>query len=73
MAATLAIIAQASAGDTDYCSDEEDEAVWKKLCEDLREGASALNKAIRANDQDKAKAEFKALTKSCDDCHDKFR
>lgn len=73
MAATLAIIAQASAGDTDYCSDQEDEATWRELCGELRDGAAALNQAIRDNDQEKAKQKLKALSKSCDACHEQFR
>ena len=72
-AATLAAIAQASLADTDYCSDEEEEAEWRKACILMRDAAGAVNDAVHQRDQAAAKTALAQLAKSCDVCHHTFR
>ena len=72
-AATLAAISQASMYDTDYCSDEEDEKKWRKICADMRDAAADVNRAVRAGDQETAKIGLAKLAETCDACHDDFR
>ena len=72
-AVTLAAIAQASMLDTNYCSDEEDEKAWQKICADMRDSCADVYKALLKKDQDAAKAANKKVVETCDACHEKFR
>lgn len=72
-AIALAAIAQASITHTDYCSDEEDEKEWKKICEEMRDACADIYKALMAKDQNKAKEGNARVVKTCDACHHKFR
>ena len=72
-AVTLAAIAQASMMDTGYCSDEEDEKAWKKICADMRDACADVYRALMAGDQEKAKAGNAKVVETCDACHHKFR
>ncbi len=72
-AVTLAAIAQASLIDTSYCGDEEDEKEWQKICADMRDASAEVYKALRAKNQDRAKAGIAKIVKTCDACHHRFR
>lgn len=71
-AATLAAIAQASAADTSYCADKEDEAQWKKFCAELRDAAAKVNAQVRKGNQEAAVQGLGRIAKSCDACHHAF-
>lgn len=71
--ATLAAIAQASVHNVDYASDDEEAALWRKISADFRDASGAVNKAVRAKDQDAAKKALAEVVKSCDACHEVFR
>ncbi len=73
LAAALAAIAQVSAFDDTYCSDEADEAKWVKYCVEMRDAAGGVNMAIHRGDQEGAKSMLKTMTRACDDCHAHFR
>jgi len=72
-AAALAAVAQAASIDDSYCEDEAAFAKWKKLCNEMRDGAAEVSAALNAKDQDKAQAAMAKIVKSCDACHDDFR
>ncbi len=72
-AAALAAVAQASLVDDSYCGDEEDFAKWQKLCAEMRDGAAAAARAVRAGDQEEAKRQAANIVKTCDACHEDFR
>lgn len=72
-AVTLAAIAQASMLDTTYCGDEDDEMEWQRICAEMRDAAAQVYKALRAKDQEKAKAGAERIAKTCDACHHRFR
>jgi len=72
-AATLAAIAQASLFDTNYCIDEEGEALWKEICAEMRDAAAATGAAVRRKDQEAAQAGLARLVETCDRCHHAFR
>ncbi len=73
LAATLAALAQASAWNTLYCDNEEEEVLWCQMCEELRDSAAEVNIAVRALDQAAAKHAMKRIVASCDRCHHRFR
>lgn len=73
LAAALAAIAQVSALDDTYCSDEADEAKWVKYCVEMRDAAGGVNAAIHRGDQDGAKSMLKTMMRACDECHEHFR
>ena len=73
LSATLAALAQASAIDSQYCSDEEEEGLWYSICSEMRDSAASVNAAVRNKDQAGAKAALARLVTSCDKCHDQFR
>ena len=73
LAATLAALAQASSLDTGYCSDQEEEVLWREICAQLRDSAAEVNAAVRAGDQEAAKAALAKSVQSCDACHHRFR
>ena len=73
LSATLAALAQASAIDTQYCSDEEEESLWYAICGEMRDSAASVNAAVRNEDQAGAKAALAKLVTSCDKCHHRFR
>lgn len=72
-ASTLAAIAEVSAYDESYVGDDEEKALWMKICFEMRDASAAVAKATRAGDQETAKKELDRLVKTCDDCHLKFR
>jgi len=72
-AATLAAIAQATANDTIYCSDKEDEAEWMKISTALRDAAAEVNVAVRRGDQEAATEALGRVVVTCDACHHRFR
>jgi hypothetical protein len=72
-ATTLAAIAHVSMYCLDYCGDEEDEALWKKVCADMRDAAIQVRVAVRRNDKESAVAGLAKLVETCDACHDTFR
>ena len=71
--ATLAAIAQATANDTIYCSDKEDEAEWTKISHSMRDAAAEVNAAVRRGDQEAATAALARVVLTCDECHHRFR
>jgi hypothetical protein len=73
LATTLAVIAQASIPDADYCADDEAHEEWKTICADMRDAAAEVLQAIREKDQNAAKAGLERIVKTCDACHDEFR
>jgi hypothetical protein len=73
LAATLAVIAEASSYNTDYCEDAKAEAKWRKICADMRDAAATVNVAIRKGDQETAKTGLAKLVTTCDACHHEFR
>ena len=70
---TLAAIAHVSMMNTDYCSDDDDEKEWKKICVDMRDACTEVYKALMANDQKKAEAGNARVVETCDACHERFR
>ena len=72
-AVTLAAIAHASMMDTNYCSDEAEEKVWKKICADMRDSLVGVSKALLKKNQDAAKKANAKVVETCDACHHKFR
>ena len=73
LAATVAALAQASACDTAYCSDAEEEQLWAEMCEEMRDSAAQVNIAVRQLDQAAAKKAMDQVIQSCDRCHHRFR
>jgi hypothetical protein len=73
LATTLAALAQASARDTLYCENTEEEVLWCQMCEELRDSAAQVNAAVRALDQAAAKHAMQRIVVSCDRCHHQFR
>lgn len=71
--ATLAAIAQASLLDTAWVKSPEDIAAWTSFCVQMRDAAGEVNAGIHALDQGRVAAGMKQMTRSCDDCHAKFR
>jgi hypothetical protein len=69
---TLAVIAQGVIPDTSAVKKPGEEEKWYKLCVDMRDTASALNKAIRAGSQTDAGTLAATLNQNCDDCHTIF-
>lgn len=72
-AATLAAMAHVSMFDTDYCIDEEGEALWRAICAEMRDAAASTATAVRQKDQEAAKAGLVRLVETCDRCHHAFR
>jgi hypothetical protein len=72
-AVTLAAIAQASLVDTNYCSDEEGEKEWQRICAEMRDACAVVLDAVQNKDQAKATAALEKIVQSCDACHHKFR
>lgn len=72
-ASTLAAIAEVSAYDESYTSDDDEKSLWMKICFEMRDASAAVATATRAGDQETAKKELDRLVKTCDDCHHKFR
>jgi len=70
--ATLAVIAQGSMADTSAAKTPEQEKQWYKFCEEMRENAAAVNKAVRKADLAATTKAVEVLTKSCDNCHEVF-
>lgn len=72
-AATLAAMAHVSMFDTDYCIDEEGEALWRTICAEMRDAAAATATAVRQKDQEAAQVGLARLVETCDRCHHAFR
>ncbi|MFO0916374.1 MAG: hypothetical protein U0795_25680 [Pirellulales bacterium] len=73
LAATLAAIAQASSVDFDYCSGDEDQQEWRKICLEMRDACAAVNEAVRQKNQDAATKGLEQIVATCDACHHRFR
>ena len=73
LAATLAALAHVSALDTSYCESEEDEELWRAICDQMRDSAAHVNIAVRAIDQTAARRGLDQLVETCDECHHRFR
>jgi hypothetical protein len=73
LATTLAAIAHASAFDTAYCSNKEQESTWVRICAEMRSAAAEVQFAVRRKDQSAAKVGLDKLVKTCDACHADFR
>ena len=71
--ASLAAIAQASRLDTDWVKSPEEAAQWRQFCVEMRDAAGDVNADVHTQDSQRVAAGMKALTKSCDDCHARFR
>ncbi len=72
-AATLAAIAQAVAYDDEVAKEPADAALWRTLCEQMRDAAAEVNAAIHAGSAERAQAGMQRLAQNCDACHEKFR
>lgn len=72
-AATLAAIAEVSAYDDSYVTDDSDKPKWQEICFEMRDASAAVAKATRAGDKDTAVKELDRLVKTCDACHHAFR
>lgn len=72
-AATLAVIAQATAFDTHEVKNPADVDKWYQYSNEWRDAAAELNSAAHAKDQAKADAAHKRMLKSCEACHAEFR
>lgn len=72
-AVTLAAISHAAMMDTNYCSDEDDEKVWKKICGEMRDSSVDVYKALMKTDQDSAKEASARVVATCTPCHDQFK
>ena len=70
--AALVAIGQGSMANADETEAPDQVAAWYKYCVQMRDSASALNKAVHDEDEDAAKAAMEALQQSCDDCHAVF-
>ena len=70
--AALVAIGQGSMPNADETEAPDKVAEWYKFCIQMRDSASALNKAAHANDEAAAETAMKALQQSCDDCHAVF-
>lgn len=70
--AVLAAIAQGSMPLAEETEKPNEAEKWYAHCAQMRQAASDLNKAIRAQDEDAAAKGVKVLTQSCDDCHAVF-
>ena len=71
--ALLAVIAQAAIADTHEVKDPADLPKWYQWCEDMREAAAGVNRAVKAKDPAAADAAAKRLMQSCDECHAVFQ
>jgi len=69
---TLAVIAQGSMADTSETKSEDQVAKWFGFCVQMRDAATALNKAVEAKDSKAADKAMSDLNQSCDDCHNVF-
>ncbi len=71
-AATVAVVGQAATLNTDYASDEVQQAQWATWAAAMRDSAGALRGALVASDQPTAEAALARLEQSCRDCHQVF-
>jgi hypothetical protein len=72
-AATLAAIAQESAGDHSAVKNPADTPKWEQFCAEMRDAAGHVNRAIHAGDSDETASAMKQLSQTCDRCHKAFR
>ena len=72
-AATLTVLGIAMLADTHEVKNDADLPEWKSMSTDFTSNMSALAKAIRDGDKDKATELYTKGTKSCGACHKKFR
>ena len=73
LAATLAALAHVSAFDDAYCAGDEDEKLWRQLCDEMRDSAGQVNQAVHDLDQKTAEKSLDQIVESCDRCHEQFR
>jgi cytochrome c556 len=72
-AAALAAIAEAASLDPEPARSDQDVAIWRDYCAQMRDAAGEVNAAVHAKDSDRVAAGMKRMTQSCDACHAKFR
>jgi hypothetical protein len=72
-AATLAAIAQESAGDHSAVKNPANTPKWEQFCAEMRDAAGHVNRAIHAGDSDETASAMKQLSQTCDRCHKAFR
>lgn len=53
--------------------EHKDSADWQGWCDEMREGALGLSKAFLKGSQPDSANAYKAMQKSCNDCHEKYR
>ena len=73
LAATIAAIAQVSALDDSYCTNQADRTDWIELSGLMRDAAYEVNQAVHRGDQEAAIEALKPLARTCDDCHAQFK
>lgn len=72
-ATVLTVLALAMEADTHEVKNEADLPKWKEWSQSYRNNAAKLAAAMKANKADEAKSLFAASSKTCTECHDKFR
>jgi len=72
-AAVLAAIAQVTQYDTHEVKDPAQIPQWYEYCAAMRDSAGRINTAVKAGDQEAAKAAMTELEQSCSGCHKAFR
>jgi len=70
--AVIAVIAQGSRANADETEKPTELEQWYKFCVQMREAATKVNAAIRAQDEAAKDAAMELLEQSCSDCHDVF-
>lgn len=73
LAATMAALSEISWHDTNYCAGEDEEKIWREVCDEMRDASAEANRAIRANDLDAATLALDRVARTCDACHEHFR
>ena len=71
--AVLAVMLTAARDDTHEVENSEDIPVWQKFADEARDGLIELARVFKEGDQPEARTQFLAVSKSCKQCHDKFR
>ena len=73
LAAALAAVAQVSMFDQSYCDGPVEHAEWVGLCVQMRDSAHGVYKVIQDGNVEAVESAMQPLSRSCDDCHEKFR
>lgn len=72
LATSLAAVGHATQFNRDYVEDEGSLGAWFGFSGAMRDSAAELRSALRATDQDRARAALDRLEQSCQDCHALF-